>query len=694
MYDQEQTELDVAQSAVAGNADDVPEARRELVKKIQKNVTAAKEHHKEAFKRMRDDMEAAKDGTTQVQFKGGKKYVLNLINSFLRSRTAALYAKNPKASFARRPRRNFTVWDGNISTVMSIAEKQIMGLPMQPTETAVLQDYIDGMARTKMYENMGDTLVKVFNYYLKEQKPKTKTQMKQLVRRVLTCGVGYIKIGYQRELQRRATIQAQIDDITLKMQNMQRIVGEMQAGELQDDNPDMEVLRLQLQQLENDPGSMEVIREGMIFDFPRSTQIIVDTACENLNGFIGAEWIAEENYYQIDTIRELFDIDLKNASFNKYQKGKSGQFAKYNSEYADRDASCDFACVWTYYCKKTGMQYTIIDGYCDFAEEPGKPNVEVEGFWPIYTLMFNMIEDEKEIYPKSDVHHLLCIQDEWNRSREGLREHRQAARPRYVAPKGQIDDKDKAIIQGTSAHSVAEISMTGDQDVRKLIQRVPTDGLDSNLYTTNHLMEDMELAVGGNQNSLGGTSRGTATAAQISQSSTMSSLESNMDDLDDLLTEIARDGSQVLLLNMTKQQAIEIAGEGAVWHEGEAQRAEVVKELYLEIEAGSSGRPNSASDLANLERAVPLLLQIPGVKGQRLAEEIIKIMFNGKYDVKDFMEDNALSIVAQNAMKAPVAAGAGVVEGGAQGPQGANSAAEGMPSAPGSTAPMGGNNMG
>ena len=54
---------------------------------------------------------------------------------------------------------------------------------------------------------------------------------------------------------------------------------------------------------------------------------------------------------------------------------------------------------------------------------------------------------------------MVPMQDEWNRSREGLREHRQAARPRYVAPRGVLEEADKRILKGASAHEVAEISM-------------------------------------------------------------------------------------------------------------------------------------------------------------------------------------------------------------------------------------------
>ena len=51
-----------------------------------------------------------------------------------------------------------------------------------------------------------------------------------------------------------------------------------------------------------------------------------------------------------------------------------------------------------------------------------------------------------------------------------------------------------------------------------------------------------------------------------------------------------------------------IVGPGAVWPE--LTRQDIADEIFLEIEAGSSGKPNRAQDLANLERILSILIQI------------------------------------------------------------------------------------
>ena len=50
----------------------------------------------------------------------------------------------------------------------------------------------------------------------------------------------------------------------------------------------------------------------------------------------------------------------------------------------------------------------------------------------------------------------------------------------------------------------------------------------------------------------------------------------------------------------------------------------MMEEVYLESEAGSTGKPNRAAELANIERIMPFLLQIPGIDPKWLAKELLK----------------------------------------------------------------------
>jgi hypothetical protein len=193
--------------------------------------------------------------------------------------------------------------------------------------------------------------------------------------------------------------------------------------------------------------------------------------------------------------------------------------------------------------------------------------------------------------------------------------------------------------------------MGGQTKITDVIQQVPSAGVDPNLYDTNHLMQDMNIVVGAQESDMGGISGGTATEVASAASATMSTIESNIDDMDDLLTEIARDGGQILMLNASMEKIKEIVGAGAVWPESEFTRDKVAKELYLQVEAGSSGKANKAMEIANFERINPSMLQMPGLNKQRWLKEGIRRL-DDKLNPEEFMDDS-MSVVAMNAMKIP-----------------------------------------
>lgn len=677
-------------------------ARAQLVKELCGKVKHAKEFHKEAFKKMREDMEVALAGTSKSEFKNGKKYVANIIQRHIAQRVSTLYAKNPKAVADRRERRSFRVWDGSIQTLMA-AQQDLMtaggGVDPQtgavmpprmpnPQSIAILQDYQQGMAERKMIDAVGDTLVKLFHYFLDEQTPNFKGQMKKLVRRTITTGVGYVKIGFQRDMKRRPEVDAQIADITNQLARIERLMNEMAEGEISNDDAEAEELRLMLQTLQNMP--LMIVREGLVFDFPSSTSIIIDPDCKHLRGFVGAGWIAHEIMMSPEDVEETYGVDLGKGSYTCYNRNGEEQRISGAAWRDTRDPNNPMCCVWEFYDKMTGQVYALCDGYKDFLEEPGAPNVTLERFFPIYPLVFNDIESDKEIFAPSDTRLLVPMQDEHNRSREGLREHRMAARPKYVAPKGLIEEQDKENLKRHVAHSVLEVNIAPGQKVADLIQPVPLVGVDPNLYVTNHLMEDVQLVVGGQEASLfGATSGVTATESSIAQGTQTTSIQSNIDDFDDFFTELARDAGQILMLEMSEEKVREIVGPGAVWPQ--MSREQVAKEIFLKVQAGSSGRPNKAAELANLERVLPYLIQIPGIPPEWLAKQVL-MRLDDRLDLTDAFDQSLPSISAMNSQK-QIGTGDPTTDPNSQGAQGSNNAPKAQSSKSGSSAPMGSNNM-
>lgn len=666
---EEEMKTVVAMAVVEDDDKEVTMARKALVTDMLARVDSGRADHKTAFERMRRDMELVFNGYDPKEW-DDNKYVVNLPQRHVQQRTAALYAKNPRCVAKRRQRMMYTVWDGTPEMLEDArAAESLAQEMMQPVPEAVammLAEYDQVETENIKLDKIAKTLEILFQYFMQESQPTFKSQMKALVRRMLTTGVGYVKLGFQREMQRRPEISARMNDAQVRLDHLKRLAEEHAEGELDEHSADMEELMLSIESLANEPDM--IIREGLMFDFPDSTAIIVDPRCKQLRGFIGARWIAHQMFFTCDEVEEIYGKDVK-SNYTGYQvQGRSHDSSRKSLTTADgnnkKSADDGMVCVYEVYDKPSGLVYVVAEGHDDFLKEPAEPELKLETFWPVFALVCNEVEHEKEIYPPSDVHLMRSMVSEYNRAREGLREHRKANRPAYLTPAGKLEEEDKEKLATRPAHGVITIQgMAVGEKAEDLVSQLKTVGIDPNLYEVRTVFEDVQLAVGAQEANFGGTAGATATETSVAESSRMSALGAQVDELDSFMSEIARAAGAVMFQHMSAEQVKKIAGPGAVWPELTAQ--EIADEVQLEIEAGSTGKPNQAAELRNLERVLPYIIQIPGIDPKWLAKEVLKRM-DDKLDLDAALATGVKSVVAMNANT-----DANAAMGAAQGPAGA-----------------------
>ena len=638
---------------------EVSTARRNLVTELLARVSAGKSAHKKAFDRMKADMDLAFHGYDPKTW-DDDKYVVNLAQRHVQQRTAALYAKNPRAVAKPRRRMLSTIWDGKPETIeQAKAVQQMAQERMEPIPQAVsmvLAEYEQISAERRRLDKIGETLEILFHYFMQDAQPTFKSQMKALVRRMLTTGVGYVKLGFQRETERRPEVSARMNDIQVRLDHLETLAKDSAEGKINESSAEFEELQLAFKDLMTQ--AEVIVREGLMFDFPDSTAIIVDPRCKQLRGFIGARWIAHEMFFTTDEVREIYGVEI-DGNYTPYDvKGRSHDSSRKalaaNGSQDKEEAEEGMVCVYELYDKPSGLVYVIAEGHKDFLKEPAGPELQVETFWPVFSLVCNEVEHQTEIYPPSDVHLMRSMVSEYNRAREGLREHRKANRPTYLTPAGMLEDEDKEKLATRPAHAVLSIQgMQPGQKSEDLVTALRTVGIDPNLYEVGTVFDDVQLAVGAQEAQFGTTGGATATENSMAESSRMSALGAQVDELDSFMSEITRCAGAILLQQMSVDQVKTIAGPGAVWPELTAQ--EIADEVILEIEAGSTGKPNQAAELRNLERVLPFVIQIPGIDPKWLAKEVLKRM-DDKLDLDAALADGVGSIVSMNGMSDPNAA--------------------------------------
>lgn len=633
-------------------------AREAMVRAWQDRILKAKKHWEPKFKAMREDMKFARG--CQWPEGSADAYVANIVQRQIASRTAAIYAKNPR--FVAKPRKqlSYSIWDGNQQSLMDALQRVSQGMPA-PGDMELLTDIQEAKQRKQLATKVSKTLEILLDYYMNESVPRFKVQAKQLIRRVRTCGVGYIKVGFQRATQAKPMAETRIPDMSEQLTHLNRLSHELSEGEIQPDQAEYEELRTGMNTLNSQ--ETVVVSEGLVFDFPRSTSIIVDPAVVQLRGFIGAGWVAQEFIFSPERVEELYGVDLGKC----YNKHSTLGSASAISESKQKD----MACVWEIYCLRTGQKMTIVDGYKDFVESPAAPDVFYEQGHPFFALTFNDIEDDEDPYPPSDVTLLRPMQVEINRSRESVREHRIGNRPAWVAAKGLLSESDKMKFASHEVHELIELDAippSSDVDIRTKLQPKPTLPIDPATYETDTIFGDILRTLGDQEANLGGASGATATESSIAESSRMSSIQSNIDDLDEFLTDVAKAASIVLFDQLSPDWARKICGPGSAWPE--LNRQEMADEITVQVQAGSSGRPNRALRIANIERLAPYIIQTPGLSPTWWLKLMLEEMDDG-FDIEEAIADGVPSIIAMNS-QSQVGTGDPATDPNMQGAQGAD----------------------
>lgn len=634
---------------------EIPAERKALVKKWVKTVKADKKHWEKDFQRMEVCVQLAAEGAAK-EWVDAEKYVVPITNRHINQAVATLYARNPKAVAKRKSKLLYQIWDEDpqsLQAAMMAVQPPVdpvTGAPLvdpvtmmppapDPNAVALIEEVMAAKQQLLMYDRLGRTMELLFDYFLGEQDLGYREEIKAVVRRAKVTCVGYIKLGFQRQLKPDPDVSAGIADVTSKIARIETLMASGEGKMLEPESANIEELRLLLADLQAQPEL--IVREGPVLSFPASNEIIPDKKTRHLKTFAGAGHVTQEFHMTPERVFEVYGVDIKKGGFDAYKR---------DDKKGDETNDTTEACIWEVQDKDNGQTFTICDGYPDFLKEPAEPDVKIERFWTLFPLVFN--EAEGRVFPISDVWAVRHMQREYNNAREGLRNHRIANQPKYPVRQGMLSEIDKQKLGSAASHEIIEIN-TADPSVEpsKVLKPMEHAAIDPALYETESMFQDVQRTVGAQEANLGGTSGATATETSIAENSRMSASADNIDDLDTMLSQLAKAMGQLMLLELDIQTVQEIAGPGAVWPQVQPRREEIAKDLLLEIEAGSSGRPNKAAELANLERAMPSIVQIPGFNPVPLGKKYARLL---DLDVTDAYVEGLPSIVAMNQMTKPV----------------------------------------
>ena len=612
-------------------------------------IKAAKKHFTEDFQRMKENMEFA----AGIQWEGqlavndsSNRYISNFITKHVNDKVASLYAKSPKCEAKKRDRLVYQIWDGKVESewAASVAVQGAMmgGMPNPQAmqAMALLQDIQQGRQLNAMLDKICKTIEILYQYQCDTQAPSFKFQMKQLVRRVITTGVGYVRLNYVAEGENVLNAAITDDSLAIRLKKAKHIMMDMAEDKVQDDDPRVEQIKMLLESIQTSvqDGDMTNVEERLEMDFPDSKAVIVDPKCKSLKGFMGAKWIAQEYIMPLEDANAYFGLRGPDSITT------GGQFIEYASDGLEKpnalsetqpkdSAKSPLGCFWEVFDLTTKESFFMCDGWRWYVQAPKPLAPCTNRFWPIFALTFNDIESDPgekvHPYPPSDVQLLKSIQKERNRCRDELMMHRKTNRPFFGCLAGSLepDDEDKL-----ANHETGELirfkrvptGANGVEDLENALWKWEGSPIDKSCYDTTPLEQDASLAIGSNQIQQGMSIRHTAaTPAVIQEQARVSGNSSNVDDLDDLLSELAQAAGEIMLKVFRPETVKRIVGPGAVWPD--QNREDFLNSIYLDIVAASSGRPNKAVDVQNAQQLGPLMMQA-GANPVALIEYYAKVL--------------------------------------------------------------------
>lgn len=617
---------------------DSKERMRNSVKAWQEKIKSAKAKQKDVFKEMRDSMNFA----SGMQWAGQKKrddgrYVANWTLREVNSKTASLYAKNPTAQFARRKRLDFALYDGKLESLIPMlqaASAHPLGLMSLPPEAqAMLMDYQHGMMMREQIDRVGKTLEVLFQYQLDEQDEEEgdfKLQMKQLVRRAITAKVGYVRTSFVRDTDMLLTSSGSGNTVTNRALHIKDLSDKINEGKIKRTDKQVETLQslaIGLGGTMQDKQGLFGENERIVYDCLPSTSVLIDPKTKSLKGFIGAKWIAIEYSLTVKDANAMFEADIKVNETGKTLSQAEDKQSVTTKKFERGEETC---LIYEVLDKTTKTHFYICEGHPDYLAEPEYLQPNVRGFWPVYALTLNDIEADissgQTQFPPSDVELLRHAQKEFNRSREELKKHRKANAPGWMVSNGLLTDGDKQNLENNVSNGVVELQgIPQGMKLTDVFAPKPSQPIQAPVYDVGPQLQDAQLTTGNPQESLGNNTEPTATGSQITEQNRMTVTASNIDDVDDMLTWIARVTAEMMLQGFSVTTVQRIAGPGAVWPQAPQDKLDALAQVTLTTKAASSGRPNKVVDLRNWQLVAPILMQA-GANPQFMVRQTLNVV--------------------------------------------------------------------
>ena len=497
-------------------------------------------------------------------------------------------------------------------------------------------------AQYELWRKFCQTMQVLLNRLLVDE-GRLKKRSKSAVRATMTSAIGWVKVIYQRDYREDPVIKSRLEDTQDNLALIERLIKDL-------DDPqkagDYDAKRQELKQsVESLQAQVEIVAsEGIVIDRPLTEDIIIlDDSITDFDDYVHADAIAHRLWFTKEKFEETFGIEPTKEAW-RYKKGTETQERDNSGTGDDKDCLFPAFEIWS---KRHNTVFWAAPGHKRWLRKPMVPQRQGRRWYPFFGMIFNPIDGQFQ--PLSDVYLLKKLQDEYNDMRKKQRNVREDNRPGIAYRRGGgLDEEDIENLQNREEGDVIGVGGDPDRPLSNDLFNIPDAQYDPRMYDSSPIMMDVEQLSGASDASRNVIQNAkTATEAEIMSSAMQGRLGDRRDVLEDWLTEMAQYAAEVLLLELSQEQVMQIAGPSAIWPK---MSREAVYEMFrVEIRSGSTIRPNKSREQEQWVQLLPVLqptlmqfieLQGMGHPAAKVLEFVIEQTlqrFDERFDLSEIM---------------------------------------------------------
>ena len=576
------------------------------------------------------EITAAEPQSTDPEVLNEHKSVKDLINQYKAARTFDIHARNGYVSDRRvASGRLGKAWASSANLIGTFIDILVSFLYAKDPDVTALPAPVVGDTSKDAVDFAATITIIVSKLW---KKARLKKAARKMVRSSLSVGPGWLKVIMTHETKRDPEVEVKLNDLEDNLLRLQFAETELQEDELDADQREVKIRDMELLQ-ESLRAKLEVAhRFGLAIDFVQADDMQVSMDVSDLSDYLDADWNSNEIYIRTDEIRTKFPrLTLEDAAqAASFHQRKTEQLDTSSAEEphgvdirhqshqvhgrfhrAEAGGTGDevtFARVIELWDNRDNHIKTMIDGIGRWAIEPYPPPYASSRFYPYFLL--SLFEVDGERHPQSLSDRLKKLQDEYSSKRSNSRLATERSIPATLFDAQGISPTDVKKIEAGVAQELIGLSPTKGDDLRKLFAAKPVAEIDPRVYDTGPVLRDMER-VGGVQEALSQSIsvEKTATEAKIQDTGFASRTGADRDSLEDVLLDMAEYTTELALQAIPVEEAQRMAGLKAFWPK-EMPFEDIVTLVELDIEAGSTGKPNQESLRSAWSVLLPLVTSI------------------------------------------------------------------------------------